>query len=177
VSKDRTKIALQMDLQLEKHGNVQSLMQYINKENLLEQHKNQKGNKATGVDKVTKAEYEKDIYNNIDKLLKEMKKFGYKPQPVRRTYIPKTGSDKLRQLGIPAYEDKLVQGVMADILNAIYENKFCKTSYGFRPDRDCHMAIKELDNLIMKKKVNYIVDADIKGFFDNVDQEWLIKFL
>jgi group II intron reverse transcriptase/maturase len=177
VSKDRTKIALQMDLQLEKHGNVQSLMQYINKENLLEQHKNQKGNKATGIDKVTKAEYEKDIYNNIDDLLKSMKKFGYKPQPVRRTYIPKAGSDKLRPLGIPAYEDKLVQGVMADILNAIYENKFCKTSYGFRPDRDCHMAIKELDNLIMRKKVNYIVDADIKGFFDNVDQEWLIKFL
>lgn len=177
MSKDRTKIALQMDLQLEKHGNVQSLMQYINKENLLEQHKNQIGNKATGIDKVTKAEYEKDIYNNIDKLLKEMKKFGYKPQPVRRTYIPKAGSDKLRPLGIPAYEDKLVQGVMADVLNAIYENKFCKTSYGFRPDRDCHMAIKELDNLIMRKKVNYIVDADIKGFFDNVDQEWLIKFL
>jgi group II intron reverse transcriptase/maturase len=173
VSNESTKIALQ----LKEHKNVQGLMQYINKESLLQQHIKQDKNKATGIDKVTKIKYGKEIQSNLDSLVKRMKKFEYRPQPVRRTYIPKIGSDKLRPLGIPAYEDKLVQGVMADLLNDVYEKIFCKTSYGFRPDRDCHMAIKELDNIIMRKKVNSIADADIKGFFDNVDHEWLIKFL
>ena len=75
------------------------------------------------------------------------------------------------------YEDKLVQGVMADVLNEIYECKFLECSYGFRPNRNCHQAIREINQRIMINKVNYILDCDIKGFFDNVDHKWLMKFL
>src|SRR5690606_4495750 len=87
------------------------------------------------------------------------------------------GSDKLRPLSIPAYEDRLVQAVTADILNQIYEPEFLDCSYGFRPKRSCHDAIKALNAIIEHHKTSYIVDADIKGFFDNVNHEWMMKFL
>ena len=86
-------------------------------------------------------------------------------------------SDKLRPLGIPAYKDKLVQGVMADILTEIYEPNFLDLSYGFRPKRSCHQAVLDLDNKIIREPVNFIVEVDIKGFFDNINHDWLIKFL
>lgn len=160
-----------------KYPKLQTLMNYVNKEALLQEHHKQKSGKASGVDTITKEEYDRNLSDNIDGLLSRMKSFSYRPQPVRRTYIPKPGSDKLRPLGIPSYEDKLVQGTMAYVLNEIYETKFLDCSYGFRPNRNCHMAIKEINHLIMTKKVNYILDCDIKGFFDNVNHEWLIEFL
>lgn len=162
--------------QLGKYRNVQGLMQYINEETLKAKHKELSGNKATGIDKVTKKEYEENLDNNIVNLVRNMKKFSYRPNAVRRVYIPKANGGK-RPLGIPSYEDKLVQGVMADILTVIYEPIFLDCSYGFRPNRDCHQAIKKLDEVIMRGKTNYIVDADIKGFFNNVNHDWLIKFL
>ena len=155
---------------------LENLIHFVNKETLKEQHRKQQGNKASGVDKMTKEEYEIKLEENIDNLIERMKKFSYKPLPVRRTYIPKTNG-KLRPLGIPAYEDKLVQGVMANILNEIYECKFLECSYGFRPNKNCHQAIREINQRIMINKVNYILDCDIKGFFDNVSHEWLMKFL
>lgn len=163
--------------QVGKHGTAQNLMCYVNKETLRAEHQRQSAKKAAGVDRVTKDEYEKNLEENLDSLIERMKKFAYRPQAVRRTYIEKPGSDKKRPLGIPAYEDKLVQGVMANILIAIYETKFKDFSYGFRPHRDCHQAITALNEVIMTKKTNYVVDADIRGFFDNVNHEWLIKFL
>ena len=155
---------------------VENLIHFVNKERLKEQHRKQQKNKANGIDKVTKEKYEIKLDENIDNLIERMKKFSYKPLPVRRTYIPKANG-KMRPLGIPAYEDKLVQGVMADILNEIYECKFLDFSYGFRPNRNCHQAIREINQRIMINKVNYILDCDIKGFFDNVDHKWLMKFL
>lgn len=164
-------------LQAQKHEKVQTIMHYVNKQNLIEEHKRQKSSKAKGVDKVGKEEYGVNLGENIENLIARMKTFSYRPQAVRRTYIPKVGSDKLRPLGIPAYEDKLVQGVMRKVLDQIYEGKFYDFSYGFREGKSCHQAIREANQIIMTKKVNFIVDADIKGFFDNVNHEWLMKFL
>lgn len=159
-----------------KYAKLQTLMNYINKETLMEQFRKESSNKASGVDKVTKEEYGLKLEENIDDLLKRMKSFSYRPQPVRRTYIPKANG-KLRPLGIPAFEDKLVQGCMAYVLNEIYETKFLDCSYGFRENRNCHMAIEEINNHIMRDKVNYILDCDIKSFFDNVNHNWLMEFL
>lgn len=161
----------------EKYDKLQTLMCYVNKETLMEQHKKQMKGKASGIDGITKEQYNENAENNVEDLLERMKKFSYRPQAVKRVYIPKTGSDKLRPLGIPAYEDRLVQGCMAYVLNEIYETKFLDCSYGFRPNRNCQQAIREINQTIMTKKVNYILDADIKGFFDNVDHSWLMEFL
>lgn len=170
---DFSKIALQS----RNHKKVQTIMHYVNKENLAKEHKMQKSGKATGIDKVSKEQYAENLDENLENLIARMKTFSYRPQAVRRTYIPKTGSDKMRPLGIPAYEDRLVQGVMRKILDQIYEWKFYDFSYGFRQGRNCHMAIREINQIVMTRKVNYVVDADIKGFFDNVDHKWLMKFL
>ncbi len=163
--------------QLTKYKRVEGLMQYINYESLMEQHRKQERNKAPGIDNVNKTEYDKEIEQNIEEILYELKTFKYRPTPVKRVYIPKTGNKELRPLGIPIYKDKIVQSVFTDILNAIYENIFINNSYGFRPGRNCHKAIIELNKIIINKRVNYILDADIKGFFENVDHNWLEKFL
>ena len=170
---DFSKIALQS----RNHEKAQTIMHYVNKENLAKEHKLQKSGKATGIDKVSKEQYAENLDENLENLIARMKTFSYRPQAVRRTYIPKTGSDKMRPLGIPAYEDRLVQGVMRKILDQIFEWKFYVFSYGFRQGRNCHMAIREINQIVMTTKVNYVVDADIKGFFDNVDHKWLMKFL
>lgn len=132
--------------------------------------------RAPGVDDVTFREYETYLNHNIRKLVERMKAGKYYPQPVRRTYIPK-GDGKLRPLGIPAIEDKIVQKGITRILNAIYEPIFLDCSYGFRERRNCHQALKQIDNSIMSKPVNHIIDADIQGFFDNVEHKWLIEML
>ncbi len=162
--------------QLEHGYKLQTLIHYVNKETLMKQHEKQQNGKASGIDGVTKEKYEENLEENVSSLIERMKKFSYRPKPVRKTYIPKANG-KLRGLGIPCYEDKLVQGAMADVLNEIYENIFCDFSYGFRPKRSCHKAISQINWLLMTKKVNYILEADIKGFFDNINHDILIMFL
>ena len=159
-----------------KYGRVQSLMRYVNKETLAKSFSRQPKGKAVGVDGVTKEIYGENLNENLDDLLRRMKQFSYRPYPVRRAYIPK-GNGKMRGLGIPSFEDKVVQGVFKEILEGIYEPKFLDFSYGFRPNRSCHDAIQRVNKHIMADKVNYIVDADIKGFFDNIDHDWMVKFL
>jgi len=163
--------------QAARHGRHQTLMHYVNKPNLEAEHRQQTTGKATGIDKVTKDSYGKGLGQNLDGLLTRMKQFSYKPQAVRRTYIPKVGSDKKRPLGIPSYEDKLVQGVMRKVLDEVYREKFYDFSYGFREGKNCHQAIQAVNEIIDKKKINFVVDADIKGFFDNVNHDQLMQFL
>lgn len=155
---------------------LQTLTHAIDEESLKEAHSVLSANKAVGVDNVTKEEYGEKLQENITNLLARMKRQAYKPQPVKRVYIPKTDGKK-RPLGIPAYEDKLVQKALNEILTVIYETEFLDCSYGFRPGRSCHDALKEVAKILESKKISYVVDADIKGFFDNVDHEWMMKFL
>lgn len=155
---------------------VQGCMNCVNERTLVEEHHLQNRRKAPGIDRVTKEDYGKELEKNVKDLVGRMKQFSYKPRAVRRTYIPK-GKDGKRPLGIPTYEDKLVQGVMRKVLDEVYESRFLNHSYGFRKGKNAHQAITKLNHHIMRNKVNYIVDADIKGFFDNVDHKWLIKFL
>ena len=154
---------------------VENIMRNVNKETLRLQHERQQEGKAKRIDGIGKEVYSVNLEERLEDLIDRMKTFSYRPKPVKRVYIPK-GNGKLRPL-VPSYEDRLVQGVMAEILNAIYEPKFLDISYGFRPNRSCHQAIKEINDCIMFKKVNYIIEADIKGFFDNVNHNILMKFL
>ncbi|MDD3168064.1 MAG: group II intron reverse transcriptase/maturase [Eubacteriales bacterium] len=156
---------------------VQNLASYINVDTLRVVHKQMNRHKAYGVDKVTKDDYELNLEANLENLVKRMKSGSYKPNPTRRVYIPKDGSNKKRPLGISCYEDKLVENATAQILTMIYEPKFHNESYGFRPNRSCHQAVREVIEDVQYRKTNYVVEADIKGFFDNVNHEWLMKFL
>lgn len=162
------------------HGDlrIQNLSSKINMEALLKAHREMDGRKAVGIDGETKDEYAEDLSRNLEVLVDKLKRDAYNPKPSRRVQIPKPGNKgKTRPLGISSYEDKLVESVVAKLMVAVYEPKFMEFTYGFRPNRSCHEAIKKLGEIIMTRKVNYIVEADIKSFFDTVDHEWLIKFL
>jgi group II intron reverse transcriptase/maturase len=132
---------------------------------------------ATGMDGMSKEMYGEELEERLEDLEARLHRLGYRPLPSRRTYIPKPGSVKGRPLGIPAVEDKIVQAGLAAILGPIYEADFIDDSYGFRPGRSCHDALRALSHTVESGRVNWIVEADIKGFFDHVRHEWLMKFL
>lgn len=132
--------------------------------------------KAPGVDGVSKDEYGKNLRAKVRELVQRLQRGKYRPLPSRRREIPK-GDGRTRPLGIPALEDKLVQRGLTAVLSAVYEEDFYDFSYGFRLERSCHDALKELSRNIGTKKVNWVVEADIKGFFDNVDHEWLLAMV
>lgn len=154
-----------------------SLYHLMNEEHLRECFQRLRKDAAVGIDNVTKEDYAADLDANLTELTGRLHRMAYRPQPVRRVYIPKPGTAKQRPLGIPCLEDKLVQSGLVKILEPVYEQDFIQDSYGFRPGRSCHHALKALSEAVERNPVNHIVEADIKGFFDNVNQEWLMKFL
>jgi group II intron reverse transcriptase/maturase len=154
-----------------------SLYHLMNEELLRECFQRLRKDAAAGIDEVTKDLYAENLDANLSNLMERLHKMAYIPQPVRRVYIPKPGSTKQRPLGIPCFEDKLVQAGLVRILQTVYEQDFIEVSYGFRPARNCHKALRALSDAVENKPVKHIVEADIKGFFDNVSQEWLNKFL
>ena len=131
---------------------------------------------APGVDGVTWQDYEAGLERNLQELHRKVHRGSYRAQPVKRRYIPKADG-KLRPLGITALEDKIVQRALVAVLNAIYEEDFVGFSYGFRPGRGQHDAMDALAVGIDSARVNWVLDADIRSFFDKIDQTWLIKFL
>jgi len=154
-----------------------SLAHLVNEKSLEECYRELKKDKACGIDEVTVAEYGKNLKENLEGLVCRMKAKQYRPKPVRRVYIPKPGREEKRGLGIPSVEDKLVQIVLKKILEAIFEADFQECSHGFRPRRSCHTAIDRLDKVVMTKPINYIVEVDIKRFFDTVQHYWLLRCL
>ena len=131
---------------------------------------------APGVDGVTVETYEERLTDNLRELCDKVHCGGYKPQPVRRTYIPKADGGK-RPLGILALEDKIVQGAVAEVLSAIYEADFLDCSYGFRPGRSAHQALRTIHDAIISERVSWVFEADIRKFYDSIDHEWLMRMV
>ncbi len=154
-----------------------SLFHLMNEELLLGCFERLRMKAAPGVDGMTKVQYAEQLPENLRQLVDRLHRMAYIPQPVERVYIPKPGSDKMRPLGITAFEDKLVQAGLVRILQAIYERDFIEDSYGFRPNMGCHDALRALNQTVENQPIHHIVEADIRGFFDNVDQDQLMKFL
>jgi len=135
-----------------------------------------KRDSAAGIDGKTWKEYGTNLEENLKNLSERLRKGLYKARAVKRTYIPKSDG-RQRPLGIPALEDKIVQRSMVEVLNAVYEVDFKGFSYGFRPERNQHNALDAVVEAIEGRKVNWVLDVDIRGFFDTIDHEWLIRFI
>jgi len=153
-----------------------SIGHLINKEILKSCHEAMDGTKAKGIDGVSKSDYEEHLDENLNRLVDRLKRKAYHPQPARRVEIPKDNG-KTRPLSIYCYEDKLVQEALKRVLEAVFEPMFYDEMMGFRPNRNCHMALRKLNVMLEKEYTNYVLDADIKGFFDHLDHEWIIRFV
>jgi len=153
-----------------------TLRHHVNLDRLRASFQSLKRNAAAGVDGVTWQEYEVGLEERLADLKDRIHRGAYRAQPSRRIYLPKPDGRK-RPIGIAALEDKIVQQAVVTIRNEIYEVDFRGFSYGFRPGRSPHQALDALSVGIERKRVNWIVDADIRGFFDNMSHEWTIRFV
>ena len=153
-----------------------SLYHLINKELLKQCHQEMDGKKAVGIDGITKDVYESELDKNLEELVDRLKRKAYVPKPARRIEIPKDNG-KTRPLNIHCYEDKLVQDALRRVLEAVFEPMFYKEMTGFRPSKGCHTAIRQLNVLLEKRYTNWVLDADIRGFFDHLNHEWILKFI
>ena len=131
---------------------------------------------APGVDGRTWRAYREELEENLVDLSERLRRGAYRAKPVRRTYIPKSDGRR-RPLGVTVLEDKIVQRAVVAVLNEVYELEFLGFSYGFRPERNQHQALDALYVGIMTKKVSWVLDADIRAFFDTLEHEWLVKFI
>jgi len=153
-----------------------SLVHLLTEDFLMECFWELKRGRSPGIDRMTVEEYGANLKENLGNLLRKMKVKQYRPRPVKRAYIPKSDGTR-RPLGIPTVEDKIVQMGIKKVLEAIFEADFVDESYGFRPKRSCHDALDAVNEAIMTKPINYIVDMDIKKFFDTVNHKWLMRCL
>ena len=131
---------------------------------------------AAGVDGETWRHYGEALEENLQNLSHRLKRGAYRAKPVRRVYIPKADG-RQRPLGVTAFEDKLVQRATVEVLNAIYETDFLGFSYGFRPGRSQHKALDALWCGLHERRVNWVLDLDVRSFFDRLSHEWLVRFL
>lgn len=152
------------------------VMHHINEESLKASFQQLRKECAVGVDGISWEEYGKKLEENIKGLMERIKKMSYRPQAVRRVYIPKENGTQ-RPIGIPAIEDKMVQKAMSWVMEAIYEQDFHENSYGFRAGKSCHQALKRINELFRGKPINHVIEVDIKGFFDNVEHGKLVEWL
>lgn len=156
-----------------------SLMHHINVGTLRSCFDKLDGKKALGADRVSKEEYGKNIQANLEALIDRMKRMAYRPQPVKLVLIPKEGGKPgaTRPLGISNFEDKLVQKSVQEILESIYDPMFLDCSYGFRPKRSCHDAIKALSEHLFREEVEVVIDVDLANFFGTIDHKILKEML
>jgi len=155
-----------------------SLMHHINVDSLRRCFDRLDGRKAVGVDQISKVIYGESLTNNLEELIGRMKRMAYRPGPVRQVLIPKEGKQgATRPLGISNFEDKLVQKRMQDILESIYEPLFLDCSYGFRPNKGCHDAIRDLMGYLSKEEVEVVIDIDLANFFGKIDHQIAKDFL
>ncbi len=176
VPRSRGLLGIREAAQNDKKLKFTSLLHHLTPELLRASFFDLKKQAAPGIDGETWSDYAKDFESRIDDLHGRIHRGAYRAKPSKRTYIPKPDG-KMRPLGIAALEDKIVQQATRTILECIYEQDFLGFSYGFRPGRSQHQALDALFVGITKRKVNWIIDADIRGFFDNISHEWLMKFL
>lgn len=160
----------------QKKHRFQDLYRMLDEEFLLESWRDIRKDAAFGVDRVSAEEYEQNLGENIRDLVERLKRGRYRAKLVRRKYIPK-GEGKMRPLGIPATEDKLLQVAVKRILETIYEQDFQRCSYGYRPGVGALDAVDKLTVKLQFGRYNFVVEADIKSFFDNVDHEWMTRML
>ncbi|MCA1680146.1 MAG: group II intron reverse transcriptase/maturase [Actinobacteria bacterium] len=153
-----------------------ALLHHVTVDRLREAYRAVRPNAAAGVDGVTWRDYGRDLEANLGDLHSRVHRGAYRARPTRRVFIPKPDG-RLRPLGIAALEDKILQRAVVEVLNAVYEEDLLGFSYGFRPGRSPHDALDALAAGICRKKVNYVLDADIRDFFTRLDQGWLEKFL
>jgi len=161
---------------LNKKYRFRDLYQLLNEENLLDSWKYLNNKAASGVDKISTKEFEANLPTNIQGLVTSLKEKRYRAKLVRRVDIPK-GKGKYRSLGIPTIGDKLIQKAVARILEAIYEQDFLSCSYGYRPVIGAKDAVRDLTTTLTRGRYGYILDADLQGFFDHINHQWLLKML
>ena len=169
---DRVRRAAQKD----KEARFTALLHHVDLDRLGAAYRALSPRAAAGVDGVTWQSYGQDLEGNLRDLHARLHRGAYRARPSRRAYIPKADG-RLRPLGIAALEDKIVQRAVVEVLNAIYEVDFLGFSYGFRPGRGQHDALDALAAGILKRKVNWVIDADIRDCFTGLDQSWLVRFL
>src|ERR671924_1713689 len=160
----------------EPEGRFNSLAHLIDVPALERAYRRQRAAAAVGVDGITKEQYGQSLAANLQELYARLKAKRYRHQPIRRVYIPKE-QGKMRPIGIAAFEDKLVQDAVREVLEALYEQDFLGCSYGFRPGRSAHDAVRTLDQIVHRGEVQWILEADIVSFFDSLDRSELKKML